>query len=326
MTEQPTFFAALEQALDPLLAASNLLSLIDRADRSGLLRSLRDGFQPDGDPVALCLALVAHGVAEAEPDGSGYRLTPAWRALTSDDNFVTVGSVIARGRVVDDMLACEIGYADLSPADRLVFARGVSPNPFSAGLVEGFRRDLAADPYWAGMADGARYLELGCGVAGRLLTLLQAEPTLRAVGVELDPHLAEEARRRAAALGVADRVEFVAGDATTYRGEEPFDAGFWAQWFFPAETREAALASLFANLRSGAVVRAPLFGDHAKMAAEPDGVEARSYATERVMLDGWGVPERTPEQLVAEIHAAGFVDGAVVTRDGGLVAVYARRP
>ena len=143
--------------------------------------------------------------------------------------------------------------------------------------------------------------------------------------LELDPDLAAEARRRAADLGIQDRVEIVTGDATTYRADEQFDFGFWSQWFFPTSTREAALASLFANVRSGGIVRSPVFGDHARMADDPHGDEARLYSLERVMIDGWGVPERTPEQLKAEFEGAGFVDVTIVYRDIN-DGIYARRP
>ncbi len=169
----------------------------------------------------------------------------------------------------------EATYASIPAADREAFARAVSPNPYAPELVDRVGRDIAADRWWAPMIDGGRYLELGCGIAGRMLTLLQAMPMLRAVGVELDSHLAEEARRRAKDLGLQDRVEIVTADATVYRADEPFDFGFWSQWFFPSATRDAALASLFANVRSGGVVRSPVFGDHQRMAAEPYGSDAR---------------------------------------------------
>jgi predicted O-methyltransferase YrrM len=256
----------------------------------------------------------------------GFRLTPDWRALTGPGAWVPLGDIIAQSRVIDAMLSGrESAYASLSPEDRSTFAHAVSPNPYSPQLVERIRTEIAASPWWSGMTEGGRHLELGCGVAGRMLTVLQAMPRLRAVGVELDPDLADEARRRASDLGIQDRIEIVTGDATTYRSEEPFDFGFWSQWFFPAPTREAALASLFANVRSGGVVRSPVFGDHGRMAADPHGDDARQYSLHRVMHDGWGVPERTPEQLKAEFEDAGFIDVTIVyheVNDG----IYARRP
>ena len=43
------------------------------------------------------------------------------------------------------------------------------------------------------------------------------------------------------------------------------------------------------------------------------------------MIDGWGVPERTPEQLKAEFEGAGFVDVTIVYHDIN-DGIYARRP
>lgn len=67
----------------------------------------------------------------------------------------------------------------------------------------------------ARLSAGERHLELGCGLAGRILCLLQAYPAMTAVGVERAPDLAAEARRRAERLGVADRFVVVVSDATS---------------------------------------------------------------------------------------------------------------
>ncbi|MGX5772562.1 methyltransferase domain-containing protein [Microbacterium trichothecenolyticum] len=334
MEQEVEFFTAMRAVVTPLVTASALLQVIDRAERAGMLRELREGSDttriaaatglPLDTVVALCGALVANGIAE--PVADGFRLTPDWRAITGGGAFVSLADMIAQSRVIDAMLSGrESAYASLSPEDRSTFAHAVSPNPYSPELVERIRAEIAASPWWSGMTEGGRHLELGCGVAGRMLTVLQAMPRLHAVGVELDPALAEEARRRASDLGIRDRIEIVTGDATTYRTDEPFDFGFWSQWFFPTPTREAALASLFANVRSGGVVRSPVFGDHGRMADDPHGDEARQYSLNRVMLDGWGVPERTPEQLKAEFEDAGFIDVTIVYHDIN-DGIYARRP
>jgi trans-aconitate methyltransferase len=172
-----------------------------------------------------------------------------------------------------------------------------------------------ADPDLAALRDGGTLLELGCGVAGRTLALLQGVPDLRVVGLELAEDLAAEARSRAEALGVADRFEVVLADATTFDRPGAFDVVFWSQFFFPAASRRAALGVAFASLRPSGIVQAPLAGDFPTMRAEPDGGQARYYAVSRVVYESWGVPERTPEQLAAELEEAGFVD--VDVRGGG---------
>jgi hypothetical protein len=334
MADEIGYVEAVTEVLDPLLAASNLLHVVDRAERAGVLRLLRDGADIPTVSEAtglsaesvhtLCAALIANGVAEQR--AGSLQLTPPWRAMTADGALIRLSDSLTQSRVVDAMLSGrETDYASLSPQDRSAFAHAVSPNPFARELVDRTREDIAKDPWWSSMLEGGRHLELGCGIAGRMLTMVQAMPKLYAVGIELDPDLAQEARERAAQLGVEDRVEIVTGDATRYRGDRPFDSAFWSQWFFPSPTREAALATLRANLRSGAVVRSPVFGDHDRIAEDPFGKEARQYTLLRVMIDAWGVPERTPDQLKTEFEHAGFVDVAIVPRDIA-VTIYARRP
>ena len=170
------------------------------------------------------------------------------------------------------------------------------------------------DPDSRALQGGGDYLELGCGVAGRMLTLLQAFPRLRGVGVELSSDLAAEARRRAGELEVADRFEVVEQDAGDFDRSASFDFGFWSQFFFPAPARAGALAALFRAMRPGGVVWAPLVADFDAIAAEPSSAEARDYAMRRILLQSWEIPERDFPALTAEFQTAGFVD---VTRTGG---------
>ncbi len=334
MAEEIGFREALESVLAPLTTARTLLSVLERAERQGVLRALRDGAtisdlaartgQPEASVRALCTALVVNGVAEPNPVGFG--LTRSWQALAAEGAFAPLSDILAQSRVIDRMVSTpDATYASIGREDRSAFAHAVSPDPFAADLVDRIRHDIEGDPWWAAMTTGGRYLELGCGIAGRMLTMVRAMPNLYATGVELDPDLAQQARRRANDLGLQGRVEIVTADATTYRSDEQFDFGFWSQWFFPASTREAALASMLANVRRGGVVRSPVFGDHERMRQDPVGSEARLYALNRVMLDAWGVPERTPEQLRSEFEDAGFSDVTIVPTDL-TVSVYARRP
>ncbi|GAB2847757.1 hypothetical protein GCM10027024_24080 [Microbacterium insulae] len=334
MAEELGFFDAMRAVITPLTSARSLFSILEQAERQGVLTALRDGATP-GDVAravkvsedwvdAVCAALIVNGVADS--DAGEIRLTPPWRALTAEDAFQPLRNIFAQSRAIDMMLSTpDATYSTIAASERSAFAHSVSPNPYSRELVARIREDPLADPWFAPMHAGGRYLELGCGIAGRMLTMLQAMPRLHAVGVELDPVLADEARDRAADLGLADRVDIVTGDATTYRGDEAFDFGFWSQWFFPTATRADALASMFANLRTGGIVRSPVFGEHERMAHEPFGEHARQYSLDRVLLASWGVPERTPDQLATELAAAGFIDISAVRTDA-TTSIYARRP
>ena len=175
---------------------------------------------------------------------------------------------------------------------------------------------VAADPDQEVLTRGGTHLELGCGVAGRILTTLQAVPAMRAIGVEISPDLAAVARERAEALGVSERFEVVEQDVADFDREACADTAFWSQFFFPEASRRGALAAAYRALRPGGVLTASL-------AATLD--DERMLALNDVTLAGWAVPSRTGDELVEEISAAGFLDVAVVER-GGLSRVRAVRP
>ncbi|HEY7272925.1 MAG TPA: class I SAM-dependent methyltransferase [Actinoplanes sp.] len=69
----------------------------------------------------------------------------------------------------------------------------------------------------------ARVLDLGCGVGHSSVTLALAYPSISVRGVDLDEPSIAEARRNAAEAGVADRVSFTVGNATSLDGFGPVD-------------------------------------------------------------------------------------------------------
>jgi hypothetical protein len=336
MPDAPDFFTAYDDVLAPLLAADGFLAVLTGAERAGLLAALREPRtredlavitgMPLGRLGTICEVLALHDVLET--DAGRHVLTPSWLTLTGPAAFITLADSLASSRIEGRLLqglGSGEDYWSLPVADRLTFARAISPNPHAPGLVEAFRHAAAGDPDNDALRAGGRSLELGCGVAGRILMMLQAVPEMTATGVELAEDLADEARRRAELLGVADRFEVVCADAATFHRPDSFVSGTWSQFFFPEESRAPALATLRASVRSGAPVFAPLLGDGAAVAADPKGVEARGRAVFRVILGAWGVPDRTPDELVAEFTDAGFADARVVDA-GGLPRVRAVRP
>ena len=320
------FFEAYDEALRPLLSASNLLQLLAWADEVGLLAALRESMPLDALPErtgltmdtagAACHAMLAAGVLESSDVGIG--LSAPWRVLTGSDAFVPLSVALAQSDVSGRLLrGAGDTYWTLPVADRLTFARAVSPDPYSDELVTSVRANLETDPEQSHVLAGGRALELGCGVAGRILTYLRAVPELSAVGVEQDQELADEAQRRASDLGVGDRLTVVCCDAADFADHEPFDYGFWSQFFFAEQSRPGALATLRRSIRSGGKVTAPIGADVEAIRADPTSIQARDWWMFRLILASWGVPERTPGQLVAEFENAGFVDVSVVRR--GLV-------
>lgn len=70
-------------------------------------------------------------------------------------------------------------------------------------------------------APDARILDVGTGTGHLPALLASRNPRCRVTGVDLAPACIRAARRRAAAAGVSDRVDFVCGDVSAARG--PFD-------------------------------------------------------------------------------------------------------
>jgi ubiquinone/menaquinone biosynthesis C-methylase UbiE len=160
-------------------------------------------------------------------------------------------------------------------------------------------------------------------VASRLTALLRAFPTATAVGVELAQDLVGYGRSRAAQVGVADRLELVVADATTYRPDGLFDLVSWSQFFFPEPARVGALATAMRALRPGGWVTMPVIWDGT---AHPQGSpQQQELAVERLALALWDVPLRSTTEVLAEVAAAGFADVRVDSRPY-INFVRARRP
>ncbi len=69
---------------------------------------------------------------------------------------------------------------------------------------------------------GARVLDLGSG-SGEMLCTWARDHGVVGTGIDLSRLFTEQARRRAEELGVADRVEFIHGDAAGYVADEKVD-------------------------------------------------------------------------------------------------------
>ncbi len=103
--------------------------------------------------------------------------------------------------------------ADLPPvSEDLTFL-----SPLSGQRADGLVHWLAR-----GLRPGAVVLDAGCGWGELAMLLASAAPHARVVGIDLDADSLARARRRAEALGLADRAEFRQGDAAT-EGPDPVD-------------------------------------------------------------------------------------------------------
>jgi len=99
---------------------------------------------------------------------------------------------------------------------------------------------------------GCEVLDLGCGVGGYDVLLAGAHGAARVLGVDIDGASLEQARRRAAASDVADRLEFRQVDPGPLPFEEGrFDVVFSKDTIVDLPDKRAALTELFRVVKPG---------------------------------------------------------------------------
>lgn len=100
---------------------------------------------------------------------------------------------------------------------------------------------------------GARVLDLGSG-SGEMLCTWARDHGIVGVGIDMSRLFTEQAKRRAEELGVADRVEFIHGDAAGYVSDERADvaACVGATWIGGGVAGTIEL--LARSLRTGGII------------------------------------------------------------------------
>ena len=103
------------------------------------------------------------------------------------------------------------------------------------------------------LESGTRVLDLGSG-SGEMLCTWARDYGIIGVGIDLSQLFSEQARLRAEELGVADRVEFIHGDAAGYVADEKVDvaACLGATWIGGGAVGTIAL--LAKSLRSEGII------------------------------------------------------------------------
>lgn len=139
-------------------------------------------------------------------------------------------------------------------------------------------------------------LDLACG-KGETLCTWARDHQLRGVGVDLNPPFVDAARSRATELGVADRVEFVLGDASAYVADEPVDLVSCCGATWIGDGVPGTLDLLARSLRPGGMA---LIGEPFWRLDPPDQAAVEGcYATDRADF-------RTLPGLVEQFAASGW--------------------
>jgi hypothetical protein len=216
------------------LSSSLLARCVESVTMSDLAAAIN---APETAVTAVCNSLVALGALRR--DGAGVRLSATWAPLARGGLDVmlerTLDGAAARQRLIQEALAEPATYWERRPAQRRVLAEAVTlPTTTAFGRAAALGAIAGIPGLGEELRSGARWLELGCGVAGVLLGIVHRYPDMRAVGVDIAPDVVEVAQAHAQELGVSDRTRFVECDARTYTDVEPFDIVFWGQFFFPA--------------------------------------------------------------------------------------------
>jgi SAM-dependent methyltransferase len=312
-----------------------LVELVHAAHRAGWLGQLR------GETTAAELATTTDVPAEQVSDvlavlaaagvlqgrGSSFRLSPAFDALVAGAAGVDVPTVfgaveLARGQAARAVQP--IGQQrGLDGEQALALARDWGVRATS-GARQLYGMLYQALPEYRDRLDrGGPLLDVGSGVGGALLTTLTLFGELRAVGVEIVPEVAAALGRRAQDAGVEDRVDIRNVDARDLRDESVFTVSYWAQAFFPAETRADTLAAVVRALRpDGLLLMQELFPPQTGQ-DKPTTRAALDRLSARQQHIAFGL---SAEDLADEGRAAGLRDARIIDSPVGRLVTLRKPP
>lgn len=209
---------ALAQALDafavvPLLRTGVRLGLFDalRTPQDAQALAERLGLAPD---LVSAWARNLHAQGWLQKKGAQYRLAPATAWLLDAPEAASLHALLD---LAVETMASSLGSLPelLKGAERPVFGRSDESRRMAAitRLVE--PRALRVLEQIPGVRHPQRVLDVGCGRGDYLAGLLQRYRDAMGVGVEIEPAVAEEARRRLAEADVTRRAEIRVGDFRT---------------------------------------------------------------------------------------------------------------
>jgi SAM-dependent methyltransferase len=268
MSLKPFFSLLLEGRLTPLLGVGSglksfyKLTYLAAAGEAGLLKRLADGpatfdslaefCAADGQGREALEAWLQMGVRLRllSQGPSGYGLRGMARALARPENDAALAMVEEVAGLHHKLIAGTLpkirkGHSwSLADQDGELIAR-------SSRVLEAFQAEAIERIF---PERGAmRLLEIGCGSGVYLRYAARRNPELTAVGVELQPAVAEMARKNLRSWGLEGRIKVEDGDFRARTPGELFDIATLYNniYYFPVEERLALLKRIGSFLRPG---------------------------------------------------------------------------
>ncbi len=163
---------------------------------------------------------------------------------------------------------------------------------------------------------GAKFLDVGVGVASLAIAMARLWPELRVVGVdEYDAPLAI-ARDHITRAKLGDRIELRQTQIDTFGDEGIYDLAWVPSFFIAPDNVAAAAASVHASLKPGGWMIFAAFA--------PTGA-AKACAIVGMLADLWGGRTFSPSEVEPVLATAGFTNVRVLPGPGGVAMAIGQR-
>jgi len=282
------------------LAAAGEAGLLNRLAAGPVtFESLADFYAADGQGREALEAWLQMGIRlRLLSSGSrGYALRGLARALARPENDPTLAMVEEVAGLHHKLISATLPKLrrgdlwSLDDQDGELIAR-------SSRVLEAFQAEFIQRTF---PERGAlRLLEIGCGSGVYLRYAAMRNPSLTALGVELQPAVAEMARKNLNSWDLQDRVKVEDGDFRTRVPGELFDIATLYNniYYFPVEERVALLKRIGSSLRPGGFLLLTTCCQGGSLAAEA--------------LNLWGAATKgagrlpAEDELVDQLRQAGY--------------------
>lgn len=309
-----------EERLLSWMAGANALSLLQALERANALSVLSEPIGPAafgkaqgiGSEHAERILMALNAAEIVERVDGGYRMTPEWQHILSDDRPAALGDRLGFLDPVRLGLASALeppaAFDEVPEQESEKLARSVWGVATSPEALKSWATLDAEMPevrkVWQG---GARHAEFGCGAGRDLVRIPAMYPKVEAVGYDILEGVLDHARDLADRAGVSDRVVLRLQDVLEIDDENAFDTIMWSHMFFvPGPVRDRAIAVIQKSLRPGGYLLIPF------MAALPraDAVKATPamlfFLTISVAYRRWNIYWPRAEELRDELEHEGF--------------------